>query len=390
MNIEQVQHIPSSQTTPTYEVLGKQVMITPFQFDAMQFICSQAQKQISLEYGLTANKQIAKSDELKLAKIEETIKIDSPEDLFNFLRNQVIKIDLNEVAMFTKKYKSSNKTNMLKEIYKLQDVKAVVNQVKMDDGSRDMKTTRFPLISRIEHTAKSNTIEIRLEHEMIYGWVFNVVPFSRVIIQHQTYLSTMYSKQIYSLCAEYQNLGKFSMEFDKFKNLLQLKAPNLSQLKGNYLNRAVKEINEYTEFNINKIYGQKVKGVTTIYFEFTKQEVQDQLSIEETTLINKKEAEALIRLEKAKEYQDIKNEEAWLKKTVNSITDEFIETQDLIKESKIALDEINIKDFADRLERVYLDFVGMKDYKLVYIFDESKPPITNNALETYRVLEELD
>lgn len=384
MDINQLQHIPSSQTVPKYELLGKQTMITPFQYDVMNFICSEAQRQISIKYGLTTTTKIAQSDELKVKQIEKHIPIKTQQDLFNFLRNQVIRIDVNEVVTYTEKYKNTNKSNMLKEIYKLQDIKAVVNQVKDDDGRKQMNTSRFPLITRIEHDNKSNIIEVRLEHELIFGWVFQVLPFNRVLIKQQTYLTTMYAKQIYALCSDYRNLGKFSMEFEKLKNLLQLKAPNLSQLKGNFLNRAVKEINDKTDFNITNLYGKKADGVTHVHFEFTVEEVKEEkLSHMEI----KKRTIALIRLEQTKQFQTIKNEEAWLKKTISSITDEFIEQQEQIEEAKPLIDAIDIKDYGERLMIKYGDIVGIKDYKLYYVFEDKL--ITDNALETYRVLEEL-
>ena len=384
MDINQLQHIPSSQTVPKYELLGKQTMITPFQYDVMNFICSEAQRQISIKYGLTATKKIAQSDELKVKQIEKHTPMETQQDLFNFLRNQVIRIDVNEVVTYTEKYKNTNKSNMLKEIYKLQDIKAVVNQVKDDDGRKQMNTSRFPLITRIEHDNKSNIIEVRLEHELIFGWIFQVLPFNRVLIKQQTYLTTMYAKQIYALCSDYRNLGKFSMEFEKLKNLLQLKAPNLSQLKGNFLNRAIKEINDKTDFNITNLYGKKSDGVTHVHFEFTIEEVKEEkLSHMEI----KKRTIALIRLEQTKQFQTIKNEEAWLKKTISSITDEFIEQQEQIEEAKPLIDAIDIKDYGERLMIKYGDIVGIKDYKLYYVFEDKL--ITDNALETYRVLEEL-
>jgi len=194
----------------------------------------------------------------------------------------------------------------------------------------------------------------------------------------------MYAKQIYALCSDYRNLGKFSMEFEKLKNLLQLKAPNLSQLKGNFLNRAVKEINDKTDFNITNLYGKKSDGVTHVHFEFTIEEVKEEkLSHMEI----KKRTIALIRLEQTKQFQTIKNEEAWLKKTISSITDEFIEQQEQIEEAKPLIDAIDIKDYGERLMIKYGDIVGIKDYKLYYVFEDKL--ITDNALETYRVLEEL-
>lgn len=391
--IEQPQHIPSSQTVPEYYLGRKPIMITAFQFDAMNFICFEAQKQISMKYGLTKNKQIAKDDELKLLEIQKYHTIETEKDLFDFLRNQEIKINLNDLSVFTNKYKSNNIGNMYKELEKLQDIKVKVEQFKTDSVSNELKskTSRFPLITRID-SYKNGEVVLRLEHELIFGWVFEAIPFSRVLIKEQATLSTLYTKHIYALCSEYQGMAEknngvawFEVEFEKFKNLLGLKAPNVSKLKGNYLNKAVKEINEKTIFNIILCKGKKEKGVNYIRFEYEVGEMPDNLSIEEQLLYNKKEAMALERLEKTKEFEEIRNEEAWLKKTISSISDSEVEMVDNINSAKSVLDSIDIKEYNKDLYDKFGDWVRMENYKLVYIYvDESV--LTKNAIETLEVI----
>ena len=60
------------------------------------------------------------------------------------------------------------------------------------------------------------------------------------------------------------------------------------------------------------------------------------------------------------------------------------------QEAKEILDGIDIKDFAEMLEDKYKDYVGIKDYKLYYVFDNNKPALTNNAIETAEVLDNLE
>lgn len=401
--IEKPQHIPSSQTVPQYELGGKQIIITPFQYDVMNYICFEAQRQISLKYGLTKNKQISRDDDLKLEEIKKYQKIETQQDLFNFLRNQDIEINLKELSIFTNKYKSSNTSNMMNEIKKLQDIKVVVNQIKLDSVSNELKSTRFPLISRIDY-CKNNTLVLKLEHELIFGWIFEAIPFNRVLIKEQATLSTIYTKHIYALCSEFQKMAEtnngiawFDVEFEQFKSLLGLKAPNISKLKGNYLNKTIKEINEKTIFNIITCKGKKSKGVNKILFEYTVEERIHELSVEEQIIYAKKEALALARLNIEKEKikmgirNPIDNETSWIKKTIVSISDEEVKINDASTAAKLELDEIDIQVYQKPLARKYGEIVGIHNYLLEYIFkDGSDKIITKNAIETLEVLKELD
>lgn len=64
--------------------------------------------------------------------------------------------------------------------------------------------------------------------------------------------------------------------------------------------------------------------------------------------------------------------------------------QEALEEAKEALDKITMTLYGNVLSKKYSNFVGMKDYKLYYVFDENKPFITNNALETLEVLNSLN
>ena len=92
---------------------------------------------------------------------------------------------------------------------------------------------------------------------------------------------------------------------------------------------------------------------------------------------------------------NIKNEKAYLRTTCASIIEENKEIEEQNKqdkeqeEFKEILDSIDIPDFTDLLKEKYEDYVGMKDYKLYYIFDIHKPLITNNAIETFEILDKL-
>jgi hypothetical protein len=144
---------------------------------------------------------------------------------------------------------------------------------------------------------------------------------------------------------------------------------------------------------------EKVDGgrlqVTKIKFNMAQQSIKrltslgllnqpPELSPEEQIKYKKKKAIALIRLEQSKKFQTITNEEAWIKKTIESITDGYLEEQKVIEDCKESLNEIEIKKYGVLLMEKYNDVVGMKDYKLFYVFTDKF--ITNNAKETFDVL----
>jgi plasmid replication initiation protein len=180
----------------------------------------------------------------------------------------------------------------------------------------------------------------------------------------------------------------FEVEFESFKKLLGLKAPNVSKLKGNYLNKAIKEINDKTIFTITMCKGRKEKGVNYIRFEFEVDEIPE-MTIEEQITYSKKESIARERLEKAKGFEKIRNEEAWLKKTISSITDEELEKLENMKKSKELLDEVDLSIFNDDLYNLYGDWVKLENYRLVSLFDDTNV-LTNNAIETLEVLRGFD
>ena len=179
-----------------------------------------------------------------------------------------------------------------------------------------------------------------------------------------------------------------------------------SIFRANILEKAVAEINEKSDIAVSfePIKNRPLNGrlqVTQIKFIMQPQPNSrltelglinrpKEIPIEEQILYNKKKAIALIRLDQSKQFQQINNEEAWLKKTIASITDEFIETQDLIDEAKPIIDSVDINEYSVELQEKYGDYVGLKDYKLYYVFDETKPNITNTAKETFDVLLSLD
>ena len=386
INLKEV-FVPSSQIVPKYDVGGKQMMITPFQHDAMNFICFEAQRQISTKYKLTETKEISRSDDLKIEQIKKFVTIDSEQDVYNFLRNQIITIELDELISFTQKYKSHNRTEMSKALEKLQDIKVTVNQLRPDSLSKKVEKSRFPLITRITRITNSKKIEVRLEHELLLGWIFEAIPFNKMILKMQTYLTTMYTKTLYAILSDNAYRKTYETDFESLKTILFIDAPNFSKLKGNYLNKSIKEINEKTDITINNISSVKSKGITTITFDFIKEEMESiELSVEDQILMNKAthHYDILPQFRKEKIKDKVAYIDSIYKKDYDKLKDELI-IDNFIKD--------NIFRTNDQPQTLALinkneDYFSINDKYQIMNLDTNNQH-TSNATETIKFIEKL-
>ena len=362
--------------------------LTPIQHDAMNYMCYLAREQIH-----------------KKMDIKKVINdFDNADELFKFLEIQHFEIDLNELSKFTEKYKlKQNKKELSAILDSLRAVSVKVGIFKQDALLGEIHSVKtMSLLRNYTRVTNSNKADFQLEPEILFGWIHKTKPFAKLYLKIQTKLKLTYSKILYEICKDYEKLNKpLTKNFSDWVKVLGIDntltaTKTVGQFKQTYLNKAIKEINTHTDIFIDKIYGKKKNGITLMTVEFHKQKCdlidnqEPELPIEEQIKYNKKRAIAEQRLEQSKQFQDIKDEEAWLKKTIHSITDEFLEQQELNKQFKEQIDNIDIKDYGESLMQMYGDVIGLKDYKLIYVFDETKPALTNNAQETYDILLKLD
>lgn len=166
------------------------------------------------------------------------------------------------------------------------------------------------------------------------------------------------------------------------------------------IKKSVELINKHTDIKILKHFNEddekdenvknhKFTMIRTKPYQLYEKDVEDSSEPEFTEAIQV-EANRRIKQEEAKGTV-IKNRTGYFDTTCESIVEEQNQANKY-QEEKLLLDNIDIKDFMSMLEQKYNDYVTMKDYKLVYVFDENnnKPLITNNALETVEVLEALE
>jgi len=320
-----------------------------------------------------------------------------PSTLFEFT--------LNDFNNMLQKYNNNQYGEIIEQLDSLSDIKIIINSIGKNKDIDEMIITRFIQEIRVSKHRKTEKKKIKLaiSNTIIKRFIDVKKYFSKMFLTIQFSMKSKYSKLLYELLKDYEGINTKQFELNVLMDLINVSEDSQrvwSIFNQNILKKAVKEINEKSDIKVSyePIKERPDNGrlqVTKIKFIIEEQQCalidsqEPEMSIEEQLLYNKKRAIAEERLEKAKQFQEINNEEAWIKKTIKSITDDYVELQDLIEESKEVLDNTDLSKFNDLLLIKYGDLVGMVDYKLCYVFDDTQAPLTSNAYETYLVLEEL-
>jgi len=392
-------HKPSALITAEYsrlkkrngKIIGEANSLLPVQHDAMNFLCYNAREQMHKKFDVT----------------DLITKFEDGNALMDFLQIQEFTININEFVEFIDGYQlKQDKKYLFEQIDDMQRIQTKVGIFKHDSICGELHGVKtMSLIRNYTRMKNSNTFTFQLEPEILLGWMHNPKPYTKLFLKVQTKLKLTYSKILYEICKDYVGLGKpLTKEFNEWLTVLGIDKTKSNtstpgQLKSAYLNKAIKEINAHTDIFIDDIKGKKENGISHMIIYFHSQDcnivegVIDTLPLDDQIKYNKKKVIAKSRLEQSKKFQVIDNDSAWLKTTIESITDEYLEEQDKIEEAKIILDELDdesLKIFGKLLMVEYKDVVMIKDYKLQFAFDETKPPITNSAKETCDVLLKLE
>ena len=380
-------HKPSAMITAEYKtpivkrgrIKGyEHYSLTPMQHDAMNFMCYQAREQI--------NKRI---------NIQEKINsFNSEDELFKFLEVQHFDLNLNDLAAFSGKYQlKENKKELSNILSALQSVQVKVGIFKQDKVLGEIHAIKtMSLLRNYTKITNSTTATFQLEPEILLGWIHKTKPFSKMYLKIQTNLKLSYSKILYEICKDYENQKVVNKPFNEWLTVLGFNFENGAvktpgKLKQNYLNKAIKEINEHTDIKITNISGQKVNGDVTMKVEFTKQKC-DLIEDVKTITSNKFYNKAKSKLDKLiKNGYKVVDEEMWIETDIRKNEEKYEsesridiwlnETDDKSKEIIYSLLSKSIDDCDDPL-------VTIKDYKIMGLFTNEY--FTKNASETVELL----
>jgi len=337
----------------------------------------------------------------EIAKNKLVIDAEAASTMFEF--------NLSEFNDMLPLYGSSDYRQIVEQLDLLSDIKIIINSIGKNKEVDEMIITRFIQEIRISKHRKTEKKKIKLaiSNTIINRFVDVKKYFSKMFLTIQFSMNSKYSKLLYELLKDYEGIKVKQFEVDILQDLLNVTENTQrkwSIFQTNILKKSIKEINDKSDIIVSY---EPIKGrtednprlhVTKIKFTILKQadsklkslgllDTEPELSTEEQIKYNRKKTIALQRLEKSKEFQDIENESAWIEKTINSITDSYLEEQNSIDAAKEFLQQIDIKNYTDKLLIKYGDLVGLKDYCLNYIYTDTR--ITNNAKETEDILNSL-
>lgn len=321
-------HKPSTFITMEYErtirndagkIIGSENNLTSTQHDAMNFLCYTAREQLHKKYPDLHGK--FKS-------------FNNDEELFEFLEIQKFEINLKDLSEFLEKYEF--KQDKKKLSYSLNELKSTTVRVgifKQDSKLKEVLENRyFSLLRRYNRVSNSNTVTYQLEPEILLGWAFNPKPFAKMYLKLQTNLHTTYTKILYEICKDYENLKVVRKELDLWHAVLGFNKDiktihQVSLFKHNYLNRAIEDINKFTDIKITNIYGEKKDKKTFMIVEFEKQSVSrlKELGLVESGIISlpfyskaKKKLDTLI-----KGGYKVADEEMWIKTDIKKNEEKY-------------------------------------------------------------------
>lgn len=254
--------------SPNKKKSNEYYSLTPAQHDTMNYLCFNARRSFHKKYGME-----------ELDRLNNTL---SDIDFENFLRNERMDLDTDELAAFINAYTGSeNRHNLMENVRRLTGVSVHTNYLQKGK----MVSSTFPLITRIDSIEEENgkmKVQYRMEPEMILGYIYKTEkPFAKLMLKVQTNLKHTYSKILYEICKDYSNMKSekitISKSLDQWVHTLNINpgssyTKNVAGLKKAYLNKAIQEINVISDIFIDDISSKKKDGTTLMIVEFHNQE----------------------------------------------------------------------------------------------------------------------
>ncbi|SDY93986.1 Initiator Replication protein [Hymenobacter psychrophilus] len=138
------------------------------------------------------------------------------------------------------------------------------------------------MLASAEYINHHGVIELEISEKLRPYLIDLKSNFTSFQLQAVLNLTSKYAKRIYELVSQWKDIGETKIySFDNFKYMLSLKDPagkeaeqytQISHLRKNVLDIAVKQINEHTEFTISYKLGKVGRSYQNIRFYVVKQE----------------------------------------------------------------------------------------------------------------------
>lgn len=163
-------------------------------------------------------------------------------------------------------------------------------EIQQPDGSWEV----FQWVTKSSYIAKEGIAEIKLSPEL-YPYLLNLEKnFTTTKLNILLSFKSVYSSRLYQLIKKWEKIGSWKVEVDELKNLLGV--PILKEVNGEKVFRlaqyghfkkraldvALKEINEYSEFDVTMNEHKTVRKITSLSFDIkrkSKKSKEDRKSV---------------------------------------------------------------------------------------------------------------
>ena len=369
-------HKPSGQISSKLTKNGLLHQLTPTQFDTINYMCYKAREQMHLNFdGVEGIKKITDSMQEK--------------EIFNFLSNQEFNLNLKELSDFTENYTNpKDRTRLSQSIKELKEITVEMGLFKKHDL---MVESTFSLLRRYDRTTNSLDITFKLEPEILIGWVFNTTPYSKLFLKIQTKLKNTYSKILYEICKDYENLKEVKKPLKLWCYILGIESKSsnyVSTLKRDYIIKSIKEINEHTDIFIDVVCSEKINGEQLMTVKFHSQPCS-LIEIKNGVVSNHK----FYTKSKAKLDQLVQNgykvidPEMWIETDIKkneSRYDAEIRIDTWLRETEQENKNMIFEYLASSIPDCEDPMVVIDNYKIIGVF--SKDAFTKNPTETIAMM----
>lgn len=311
-----------------------------------------------------------------------------------------IKIPLNKFTSDVEKYSAGQYGKVIDDLIAISNINIVINSLGKNKDEDTMLLTRFILemeVSKHKSDTNKKMVTLLLSNKLIQKFINVKKCFAKMFLKIQFSMSSKYSKLLYEILKDYENISEIVLDVDMVVMLLNdTNFKEWSIFRANVLDRAVKEINEKSDINVEyeaikeKVDEQR-KQVTKIKFIISKQPESrlQQLGLMEQTVEthkfyhkSKTKLDALVK----NGYQVI-DEEMWIKTDITKNEAKYeAETRIDAWLSNTDPDDRNrvFECLASQLDDCDDPIVSIENYIIKGVF--SKDTFTNNASETINMI----
>lgn len=334
------------------------------------------------------------------------------EEIYEWASVNHFEINLQSIAEILGKYENRYYEPIVKNLQELSKIQVLTNTL---HKNKTQESTLFHFLRKISWSKDKQTtskrVKVWIEPELLIIFLNLKNYYTKISLQIQFGLKSKYSKLLYELLKDYVGSGSKSINFDILKATLNVNLKDKPQLEKwsifnrDILKKAVKEINEISDIKVEyspiKERIEKKLTVTNVSFTISEQKSvlldydNDERSIElDTKIVSNSEPQdksiepieqkyleiAKKRLEKAKEFNDIRNEQNYIIKIIENLKEEKIDVVNMIK----------IDEFLDSIKADFSDLKNEKHQLIVFTeFPKCRMVAINNQYLLYSPMDGL-